>query len=201
MRFLQEGRNLSQFDHQTSSEIHTCSCQEQKTTMCPTTNYCIVSLKCLFKSSLEMTAHNENFSYSEIHQKLPQLSQEFQNREGWQKKKWPIAGESHWSSENTYPNYTHTRTHACMHTRKHRHNVFTDIYMADVNYSQINIHVPIQLGKKIKTFNFFNFILCAWVFCLHECMCTVCMPGAIGGWKKVHISWSWSYSCNIDVRN
>ena len=28
-------------------------------------------------------------------------------------------------------------------------------------------------------------ILCAWVFCLHECLCTTCMPGTCRGQKMV----------------
>ena len=30
----------------------------------------------------------------------------------------------------------------------------------------------------------FSFILCVWVFCLHVCLCTMCMPGAYEGQKR-----------------
>lgn len=29
----------------------------------------------------------------------------------------------------------------------------------------------------------FTIFLDVWVFCLHECLCSTCMPGAHGGWK------------------
>ena len=37
--------------------------------------------------------------------------------------------------------------------------------------------------KEIHPFNvtelWLSFILCVWMFCLHVCMCTVCVPGAL----------------------
>ena len=32
--------------------------------------------------------------------------------------------------------------------------------------------------------DYFRFILCLWVFCIHVCMCTVCMTGAHGSQMK-----------------
>jgi hypothetical protein len=36
------------------------------------------------------------------------------------------------------------------------------------------------------------FTLCAWVFCMHVCRCTTCVPGAHRGQKRARISWNWN---------
>ena len=32
-----------------------------------------------------------------------------------------------------------------------------------------------------------------WVFCLHICVCTVCVPGAVETWRVFQVLWNWSY--------
>lgn len=42
----------------------------------------------------------------------------------------------------------------------------------------------------ISSFSLLFKCLCEWVFCLHACLCTMCMPG---GHRGDRIMWGWSY--------
>jgi hypothetical protein len=41
-----------------------------------------------------------------------------------------------------------------------------------------------NMWQKILFWFLHVFFLCVWMFCLHVCPCTTCMPGAHGGQKK-----------------
>lgn len=49
---------------------------------------------------------------------------------------------------------------------------------------QVEGGVSSSVTPTLFFFNFLNFILCVWVFCLHVHVCTTCVPGACGGWKR-----------------
>ena len=60
----------------------------------------------------------------------------------------------------------------------------------------------VSLPPKSKLCLFFLIILCVWKFCLHVCLCTTCMPGACGGWKKSSSSprTGVTVSCELEVK-
>lgn len=37
----------------------------------------------------------------------------------------------------------------------------------------------------IDVYNVYTYITCVWLFCLHECLCPVCMPGVLISHKRV----------------
>lgn len=46
-----------------------------------------------------------------------------------------------------------------------------------------------------------NCVLCVWVFCLHVCLCTMCVPGAYRGQKKVLDSLELELQTDVGARN
>lgn len=43
-----------------------------------------------------------------------------------------------------------------------------------------------RLGSMVEwAFRFFHFVLCVWMFCVHACLFTMCVLGALGGQKRV----------------
>ena len=50
---------------------------------------------------------------------------------------------------------------------------------------------------------FFYFILCVWIFCLHVCLCIMCVPGACRGQKRasdpVELELQIVVRCHVDA--
>lgn len=79
----------------------------------------------------------------------------------------------------------------------HRCGAHTQTYM-QTKHSTRNINLqnhssPLRTNPFKQPFRLCYLILHVWVFCLHVCLCTTCIPGAHRSHKRALDPWNWSY--------